>query len=223
MNIQLLLPRTICLIIGYAFGCFLTGDAVARKAAGKSAFEIGSGNPGMANVMAQCGFRAGITVLVGDLLKTFAACLICRFILCPVFERSMPGALSPAALFSAWAGLGAVLGHNFPFWHRFNGGKGVSSTCAVLFMIHPLWGTLAMIVGMLVVFATKYLPIGAVFIPAVFIPYMWYACGMEGALIMAALTLIMFVRHLPAMRNIPSGKEKKIDVPALIAKKFGKK
>ena len=80
-----------------------------------------------------------------------------------------------------------------------------------------------MIVGMLIVFATKYLPIGAVFIPAVFIPYMLYACGREGTLIMAALTLIMFIRHLPAMRNIPSGKEKKIDVPALIAKKLGKK
>ncbi|MBR2122952.1 MAG: glycerol-3-phosphate acyltransferase [Lachnospiraceae bacterium] len=223
MSGELLIPRILCLLIGYAFGCILTGDLIARKAAGKSAFEIGSGNPGMANVMAQCGFKAGICVLIGDLLKTFAACLICRFILYPVIEKSMPGALAPAALYSAWAGLGAVLGHNFPFWHRFDGGKGVSCTCAVLFMIHPLWGTLAMIVGMLIVFATKYLPIGAVFIPAVFIPYMLYACGREGTLIMAALTLIMFIRHLPAMRNIPSGKEKKIDVPALIAKKLGKK
>ena len=206
------MERILCLLIGYAFGNLLTAELSARHFAGKSAFEIGSGNPGMANVMAQCGFKAGILVLIGDLLKTFAACLICRFVLYP--EMGM--------MASAWAGLGAVLGHNFPVWHRFNGGKGVSCTCAVLFAIHPLWGTLAMIAGMLVVFITKYLPYGGIVIPAAFIPYMWIRGGREGAAVMAAMTVIMFFRHLPAMRNIPKGLEKKIDVPALIAKKLRK-
>ncbi len=62
--------RLISLLIGYVFGNFLMADVVAKKYTGKKASEIGSGNPGMANVMAQCGFGAGLLVLAGDLAKT---------------------------------------------------------------------------------------------------------------------------------------------------------
>lgn len=57
--------RLISLLIGYAFGNILTAEIIARKYVHKSAFEIGSGNPGMANIMAQCGFKPGIFVLCG--------------------------------------------------------------------------------------------------------------------------------------------------------------
>ena len=65
--------RIVSVLTGYVLGNFLTAEIVARKIKNKSAFEIGSGNPGMANIMAQCGFKAGIIVLIGDLLKTFLA------------------------------------------------------------------------------------------------------------------------------------------------------
>ena len=64
--------RLLCLAAGYLFGCFLTAEVVARCTAGESARQIGSGNPGMANIMTHLGKRAGLLVLAGDVLKTAA-------------------------------------------------------------------------------------------------------------------------------------------------------
>ena len=55
--------RLLCLAAGYLFGCFLTAEVVARCTAGESARQIGSGNPGMANIMTHLGKRAGLLVL----------------------------------------------------------------------------------------------------------------------------------------------------------------
>ena len=69
--------RGLCLAAGYLFGCFLTAEVVARCTAGVSARDIGTGNPGMANIMTHLGKRAGFLVLAGDVLKTAAACWFC--------------------------------------------------------------------------------------------------------------------------------------------------
>ena len=141
--------RLFSLIMGYACGNILAACIVTKKHNGSSPFDIGSGNPGMANVMAQCGFMPGICVLIGDLIKTLIPCLLCRFLLFP--DNGLIACL--------YAGLGAVLGHNFPIWYGFRGGKGVSTTCAAMFCIHPLFGIAAMLVGMFIVFGTKYLSV----------------------------------------------------------------
>lgn len=121
----MILRLVFSLVLGYVFGNILTAEIVARKVSGKSVFELGSGNPGMANVMTELGFAPGAATLAGDLAKTVVPCLIARFFIIP--EMGMAGA--------AFAGLGAVLGHNFPIWHRFKGGMGVSCTCAAMFMV----------------------------------------------------------------------------------------
>ena len=148
--------RIICLLIGYLFGCFMTAEIVVRKLTGRPARELGtSGNPGMANVMANLGFKAGITVLIGDLMKTAAASVVSYLL----FGED----IGKMALL--YAGLGATLGHDFPFWMKFRGGKGVASSSIAFVIFDPFWGLLANIAGMLVVFATKYLCIGGVVIP----------------------------------------------------------
>ena len=124
------MERMISFLAGYLCGNFLTAELLSRKKAGKSAFGVGTGNPGMANMMRQYGFRDGLLVLAGDVGKTLLACLACRFLLFPSMQL-------PAALYS---GLGCVTGHNFPAWHKFRGGKGVACTCAALVCISPLWG-----------------------------------------------------------------------------------
>lgn len=115
--------RLLCLAAGYLFGCFLTAEVVARCTAGESARQIGSGNPGMANIMTHLGKRAGLLVLAGDVLKTAAACWFCW-------------QLAPELHLTAllYGGFGAVLGHNWPFWNHGHGGKGVAVTCAWLML-----------------------------------------------------------------------------------------
>ena len=101
----------------------------------------------------------GAVVLAGDIAKTALAWLLCRAL--------FPGL---GALAGLWSGLGAVLGHNFPAWRRFRGGKGVAVTCAALILFSPLWGTLACLIGLAVTLLSGWLPLGAVVIPALFVP-----------------------------------------------------
>lgn len=208
-----MLSRVSCVLIGYVFGCFLTADIVARKLTGKSASDIGTtGNPGMANIMAHLGFVPGIIVLAGDIGKSMLSILIAWLL----FSTSI-GKLS-----MLYAGLGSVLGHNFPFWRKFNGGKGVACTCISLFLVSPLIGFFANIAGMLVVFATKYLCLGAIVIPAFFTVFEWIFEGSEYGIIGLVLTIIMFIRHFPALKTLPSGQCEKVDVIAAISKHIRK-
>lgn len=211
-----MVERSICLLVGYLFGNFITAEIVVRRLTGKSVLETGrTGNPGMANVMATLGFRPGITVLIGDLAKTVLASLVCWLL----FSASM-GRLS-----ILYAGLGAALGHNFPLWMRFHGGKGVSTTCAAVFLTWPSWGFLSLIAGMLVVFATQYLCIGALFIPGVFAIFAFLFMGREYGIVGLVLTAMMFVRHFPALRKLPTPEreEEKTDVIGAIRSKWGRR
>ena len=161
--------RLLCLAAGYLFGCFLTAEVVARCTAGESARQIGSGNPGMANIMTHLGKRAGLLVLAGDVLKTAAACWFCW-------------QLAPELRLTAllYGGFGAVLGHNWPFWNHGHGGKGVAVTCAWLMLYLPVTGVLCCLAGGIAVLLTGYLPLGAVLIAALAVPVGWLAVRRRG-------------------------------------------
>ncbi len=189
------------ILIGYVFGNFLTAEIVSRKVSGKSAFDRGTGNPGMANIAALDGTKPAILVLAGDLLKTFLACLLCRMILFP----------EAGAVSAAYAGLGVILGHNFPVWHHFKGGKGVSSTCAALISVSFGYGLLSCVVGGIGVLISHYLPIGAVLIPAAFLIPAFCIYGNEVGILTVIMTLIMLQRHMPGLKNIPMGTEPRKD------------
>lgn len=193
--------RVWSLLIGYLCGNFLTAEIVSRRVSGKSSFDRGTGNPGMANIAAQDGGKSAALVLAGDLLKTVLPCLLCRMVLFP----------EAGTLAAAYAGLGAVLGHNFPIWHHFKGGKGVSCTCAALVSISFGYGLLACVVGGIGVLVSHYLPIGAVLIPAAFLIPAFCLYGSEVGILTVVMTLIMLQRHMPGLKNIPTGVEPRKD------------
>lgn len=200
--------RIFCFLTGYLFGMFLTAEIVTRKYAGKSSFAIGTGNPGMANVMAQVGFRPGLLVLAGDLGKTILAWAAASLLFSPV--------LGPLCGF--YAGLGCTVGHCFPAWHHFRGGKGVSCCCMVLFLISPVWGLAADVFGMLVVFFTQYLCLGGAAIPLFFVLPAFLLYGQEAGILTILLAALCFFEHWPAIRTIPSGTCPKNDVWGKICK-----
>lgn len=200
-----------CLLLGYAFGNFLTAEVVTRKLTGRPCSELGTtGNPGMANVMTHLGFRPGITVLAGDLGKCAAACVLAGLF----FGRTI-------GQIAVWyAGIGCTLGHDFPIWLKGGGGKGVATSCLAMFLYSPLWGALANIFGMLVTFGTKYLCIGGVAIPAFFVLPAFLVYGKEAGLLAVFVLILSCVKHWPAIRTIPAGTCEKTDVAAAIRKKF---
>ena len=206
--------RILLLLIGYLFGNIMTAQITARVLTGKPASALGTtGNPGMANIMASLGFWPGICVLAGDLAKCLAALGIAYLIHGPL---DLPLAL-------LYAGTGVTIGHNYPFTLGFRGGKGVATTCILLFTVSPLWGLVSVLAGMIAVLITKYLCVGGVLIPAVFTCFAFPLLGTEAGCICLFLTAMMFLRHFSALRLIPSGQCEKVDVLAKIKKKFQKK
>ncbi len=189
--------RILSLLIGYVFGNFLTAEVVSHKSSGKSSFDRGSGNPGMANILSQDGVKYGALVLLGDLIKTFIPCLLCRAALFP----------QTGAAAAAYAGMGVVLGHDFPAWHRFKGGKGVACTCAMLVCISFGYGLLACIIGLLGVLVTRRLCIGAVLIPTAFIIPAFLIYGIEIGIIAVIASSVMLLRNLSGIRRIFAGTE----------------
>ena len=208
-----MLYRILSILIGYAFGCFLTAEIVARKYAGKPASGLGeTGNPGMANIMASLGFVPGILTLLGDLLKCFAAMLISWLLFREI-----------GWIVTMYAGLGCTLGHDFPFWRKFRGGKGVATSSAVIVFYDPLWGLLANIAGMLVTFATKYLCIAGPVIPLFFMLFMFLKNDTEAGILSIVLSALALFCHLPSVFGIFKGTTSQTDVLGAIMKKFGKK
>lgn len=199
--------KALCLLIGYLFGCILTAELIVKHKTGKSVSEFGTGNPGMANVMRIFGFKTGAAVLAGDLIKTIAAVLIC----CLLFGRSsvLPSGKPLGQHAVLWVGLGATLGHNWPVWRRLKGGKGVAVTCMTIFLFSPLWGLVSDVAGMLVVFRTGYLPLGAVVITTLFTVFAGIFYGMEAFIPALVLALIMLSRHYPGLIRSFRGTEEK--------------
>ena len=203
--------RILCLLIGYLCGNLVTGELVTRACTGRPASELGtSGNPGMANVMASIGMKEGLIVLAGDIAKCIAAVALARFL----FANDLGN------LAVCWAGLGATLGHNFPFWMRFKGGKGVATTCSTVVLCSPTWGLLSMLAGLLTVFATQLLSVGGVVIPFLYTILAFFFLGHEAGALGAVLTLVMLQRFWKDLRQIPSGEAEKTDVLGGLAKKL---
>lgn len=145
-----------CVLIGYGFGCVLFAEIIGHFQS-ISLFEHGSGNPGMANTAKVLGKKAAAFVLAGDILKTLAAVIVCRLL--------FPSLGSLCALY---ASAGAELGHCFPFWHRFDGGKGVAVVGAAYILYSPIAGCIALACGGLCVLLKGGLKRAAALIPCVY-------------------------------------------------------
>lgn len=226
MEVQM---RLLCLLIGYLFGSFLTAEVVTRRETGRPCSELGgTGNPGMANVMTYLGFKAGVVVLIGDILKTAFAVGICEFFISPIIGR----------VARLYAGFGAVLGHDFPLWlyledavyrkkngknarkKKSSGGKGVTCCCTALILFAPFWGTLACVIGLVVVLISQYLCVGGALIPAAFIVPAFWQFGFEAGILTMILFLLCLIKHYPAIKTIPSGTCEKTDVAGKIRSLF---
>lgn len=198
----MIFSKVMSVVIGYFCGCFLTAEVITRKMTGKPCSELGTtGNPGMANVMAHLGFKPGILVLIGDLAKTVIAVVISMLL----FHRT-------GRIIVFYAALGTTLGHNYPFWQKFHGGKGVATSCAGYFLMNPLTGLIAMIAGMLVVFVTQYLGLGAAVIAVCYIPLAFLCDGAEAGILAIIMAGLMLIKHGPAIHDIFTGKVEKVDV-----------
>lgn len=120
--------RVICLVGGYGVGLIQTAYIYGRLK-GVDIRKYGSGNAGTTNALRVLGKKAGLIVFLGDFLKGIVACSLTHVILGQL-------GIGNAYMFVLYTGLGVVLGHNFPFYMQFKGGKGIAASGG---MIVGLW------------------------------------------------------------------------------------
>lgn len=147
--------RILCLLGGYAFGLFQTAYIIG-KIHHIDIREYGSGNSGATNALRVLGKRAGLMVYLGDCLKCVIACLITRLI----FNHFAP---EMTLLMVVYTGLGVVLGHIFPFYMGFKGGKGISAISGAVISLLDLRIILpCLVVFILVVAISRYVSLGSI-------------------------------------------------------------
>mgnify|MGYP001246586953 FL=1 len=140
------------LLVGYLLGSIPFAVIVAKRA-GVDIFSVGSGNPGATNVLREVGKQAGYCVFVLDFLKGLAAT---TWFLLPIFVFSEDPTLG------LWGLPAAVLGHTFPVFSRFRGGKGVASTMGGLLGVMPASLIIGLVTWMILFYFTRYVAVASI-------------------------------------------------------------
>lgn len=207
--------RVACLLIGYVCGLFQTAYIYGRIN-GIDIREYGSGNSGTTNALRVLGKKAGLIVFAGDILKILAA----GFLVTVLFNQGDFFG-DRAALYKLYAGLGAVLGHNFPFYLNFKGGKGIAVTSGLILMMDWRITILCLIAFALTVGLTRYVSLGSLVITALFM-ISWVFLGQTGRLVLTPAHLpesyvlvflivaMAYWRHRANIKRLIAGTESKI-------------
>ncbi|KAB0577948.1 glycerol-3-phosphate acyltransferase PlsY [Fusobacterium naviforme] len=189
--------RLICLIIGYLFGTFQSGYFMG-KLRGFDIRSYGSHSTGATNSLRVMGTGAGVLVLLGDALKAIIPCVAARLCFASSPEIQM--------LMVLWTSVGVMLGHDYPFYLGFRGGKGVASTVGVLIAFDIRLALLWCAVFLLVAVTTRYVSLSSITAMAFLLVFsvMLY---LRGALPVAAphstefLLLAVFIPALSIFRH----------------------
>ena len=188
------------IILAYLIGSIPFALMLARRWAAIDLRSVGSGNLGAANVMRASGVTAGVLVAVLDMAKGAASVWLAA--------RVSTGAAVPAA-----AGLAAIVGHIYPVWLRFRGGKGVATACGVFMVLTPPAIPPALAIFAVVVWLTKYISLGSV-VASIALPPLAYALGSPASTVLAAIaaSMIIVFRHRSNVLRVRTGTERRLGV-----------
>ena len=170
------------LLIGYLFGCFQTSYFISKLVLKKDIREMGSGNAGASNVTSELGWKYGILTGVLDVLKAYIPTYLVIFIFPDTYQEINMMAL---------AGTGAVLGHIYPFFLNFRGGKGVACYIGMLLAINWQIGVAVIIGLILITIITDYVSVGSISL-YIIIPVLVYISG-DYSIIVVRCAVVLFV------------------------------
>ena len=190
-------------VVSYLLGCFSTGITISRLQ-GVDIRKHGSKNTGASNVLRVLGLKSGILTFIGDIIKASIAVWLGYFVLGNAFGIERFGMMV--------GGLFAVIGHNWPVYYGFKGGKGVACSAAVIFFVDVLCALPAIAICLAVIAITKYISLGSMTLMGL---YMIIMCIVHwGAWPLCLFTVILFVlcvwRHRANVVRLLNGTENKI-------------
>lgn len=202
--------------IGYGFGCFSTGYLVGKRS-GHDIRAEGSGNIGTTNALRTMGAKGGALTFGGDLLKALIPTLVLRFFC----SRELGMAPDLTFLLTLVIGLGVVVGHNFPFYLHFKGGKGIAVSSAVILAScsNSVRGWIMIGIFLLLFIAvvgiTRYVSLGSLIVVWFFPIYtiLQYRDSDAFPLILIVsllFTALAYMKHAGNMKRLLNGTERKL-------------
>lgn len=205
------LVRLICLGAGYCFGIFQTAYIYGRTQ-GIDIRDLGSGNAGTTNVLRNFGKKAGAIVFIGDIGKCVLAYILCSLLF------GFSGV--PGRLLGLYGAVGAVVGHCFPFYMQFRGGKGIACLVGLMAAFSPATLLVGIAVFLAVFIVTHYVSLGSLlcvlaFLITTIIKGQGGAYGMTGGeliemyLVLAAVVALTWYQHRENIKRLLAGTERK--------------
>lgn len=190
-------------VAGYLLGSANTSLILGKLFYKKDVRQYGSGNAGATNTLRTLGKTAALLVVAGDFVKGMLACLIGRWLAGETSAGVWAGEYA--------AGLMAVIGHNWPLYFSFKGGKGVMSAFSVAVMLSPFAALICLSGFILIVAVTRYVSLGSM-VGGIAFPVMTWILGEPLFLVLTAavLAILIIFRHSSNIRRLLEGSEKKL-------------
>lgn len=195
MEREIIIQILLCLAIGYFFGCINPAFIVGKKK-GYDVRKSGSGNAGASNTLIMAGKLAGLSVALLDIIKAAASWQICQALF-P--ELELAGVLG---------GVACILGHMYPVFLRFKGGKGLACLGGVILAYDPKGMLLMLIVALAIGAISNYVCVVTVAMSVIF--PMYYGCDSGfwlGAWVLLIPSVPIFIKHIANFRRIGTGQE----------------
>ena len=198
-------------IIAYLLGSISFSIIISKKMAGFDVREKGSGNAGSTNVLRSVGKKAAALTLLGDILKGVVAILIAVILGNIIGEENIS-----RPLLVQIAGFFVILGHTFPVFFKFKGGKGIATALGILILINWQIGLICLVFALIIMAATKMVSLGSIMaavlfpILVLFVPHNAYI--VDGNYFVFSLILAAFVifNHRENVKRLLEGKENKL-------------
>lgn len=194
----MLLEILAVVIIAYLLGSLNTSVIVSKYFLHDDIRKYGSGNPGASNMVRQFGFKYGLIVLFGDMSKGLTATII--------------GKLLCGDTGVYYTAIAAVVGHNWPIYYRFKGGKGVATTFGALLVIIPWWAAVGFVVFAIVLVLSRYFSLASlVSLLCIWVVIVITKTANVGLVMtMSVIALLVVYRHMDNIKRLLDGTEKKL-------------
>ncbi len=202
----------LCMIIPYLLGSFNFGLIISRAKYHDDIRKHGSGNAGTTNMLRTYGKKAAILTLLGDMLKAVIAVSLGYIILhLEQYDPETGALLIKDSIGAAIAGISVIVGHMFPCFYKFKGGKGVATGAMVILMLHPIVFLICVAVFVIIVAGTKYVSLASIMSSALFpLVYSAFSHGAFSCLISVIIAVLVIWKHKENIKRLREGKESKL-------------
>ena len=202
----------LCMVIPYILGSFNFGLIISRAKYHDDIRKHGSGNAGTTNMLRTYGKKAAVLTLLGDMLKAVLAVLVGYLVL--HLERYDPETgkmLIRDSIGAAIASISVIVGHMFPCFYKFKGGKGVATGAMVILMLHPIVFLICVGTFAIIVAGTKYVSLASIISAALFpLVFSAFTKGAFSCLAAVIIAVLIIWRHKENIRRLRDGKESKL-------------